>query len=181
MATKKVKCPKCGVEIDAPDNLEKVFCMACGTPINLTGEATAAESVDRCQKCGNIISLENPRHKCSVCGNDFCEQCPIPHIPPEDDKITVDVQYRYRFYSETRWFVDVAHFTENLPNPLCQDCYENEFEKAIQRAKTKIKAWRAELAKDEEIKIIKEDYPQPKKKKLETAREFLKMISTGTE
>ncbi|MEM3396707.1 MAG: FYVE zinc finger domain-containing protein [Thermoplasmata archaeon] len=181
MATIKVKCPKCGMEVDAPDNLERVFCLGCGSPINVKAPGAPQENVDRCMKCGNIITLENRRHKCSVCGNEFCEQCQEPHVPPEPDKITVDVHYRYRFYTETRWFVDVAHFPETLPSPLCSACYENEFEKAIQRAKTKIKAWRAELAKDEEIKILKEEYPQPKKKKLETAREFLKLISSGEE
>ncbi|MGC8912470.1 MAG: FYVE zinc finger domain-containing protein [Thermoplasmata archaeon] len=181
MATIKVKCPKCGIEMDAPDNLDRVFCLGCGTPINVKEGTASADGLERCSRCGNIISLENRKHKCSVCGNEFCEMCPVPHIPPENDKITVDVHYRYRFYSETRWFVDVAHFPESLPNPLCQNCYENEFEKAIQKAKTKIKAWRIELGKDEEVKILKEEYPQPKKKKLETAREFLKMISSGEE
>ena len=113
-----------------------------------------------CEICSQDLSMENPEYKCSNCGITFCKECPSTHTPPADTTLEVKINYRYRFYQSTNWFVDAHRFTDNLKSPLCSTCYELEFNKSIARIKENVREWKAMLQRDEEIKVISEEYPK---------------------
>lgn len=206
--TEKI-CPSCGKSC----SIFAEVCWSCNSP--LPGVETVIEEkrtepdysaivekpteksekfditdINICPLCNTPITKKNEAYICSICNSQFCSLCPPPHIPPDETKLEARVTYSYRFYQVAQWTNDVAKFYETLPSPLCSNCYHQEFEKAIQRFKTKIKLWRVELQKEEMVKVLKEEFPESRSIKpkadekqiaTEAAREFLKKIRIDEE
>lgn len=68
------KCPSCGADLKLPDNLEKAFCLYCGTTVIIKRNDTiqVRQAVFICEVCGKKKTL---RHYSGVDGRSLCLDC----------------------------------------------------------------------------------------------------------
>lgn len=135
------------------------------------GEENKQEEKTNCPVCGS----PGEYFPCSACGAIFCINCQGIHVPPAPATLISKVQYRYRMRSGGDWKEDIAKFQESIGLKICPSCYESEFDKAIMRLKWKVKEWKTELQRDEDVFITSESVPEKesKEKILKIARDFL--------
>lgn len=196
---KEVVCKTCGKKFSVDFDSEKVFCMSCGAEIAAETEKTVPpppppepeavapeekkEAPSKCPKCGTSSSDKNTVHACAVCKSHFCDSCPGLHVPPEQPQLIAKLIYKYRIRPSTVWNSDAHTLTEALPSPLCDSCYDKEFENGISRLKNKIRNWRVDQLREMDMKDVEENLPKRKEdeKKIvvERAQELLKMMGKG--
>lgn len=187
---KELRCQKCGKTFRVARILEKMFCIYCGDqmvvslpppppppegvppqPIKVEEHAEEMEPEEPakekapavCTRCGAGIENDGKWHKCDVCGVYFCDKCPGTHVPPSDKELEARVIYKYRQKTATVWSGDVARFYENMSSNVCSDCYEKEYVKVMWKIKYKIKHWKIDMLRDEDMKILEEIAPGEKK------------------
>jgi hypothetical protein len=121
--------------VPEPENVRKAACPACSTPDTLI-------------------------FTCSVCGKEFCEKCPGNHSPLQNNSFESKVHFMYRVRGAgIPWKEDVVRFSDEVPAPLCSACWDNECNKMIWRFKNKIKNWKQDVLRDEELRVLEESLP----------------------
>jgi hypothetical protein len=189
-----ITCPACNRDFKVKVKLETVFCIYCGNKFrpakksveDVAGvEVEKVEKVERievtnCERCGAPISSSEQYYKCTSCAKPFCVSCTGIHIPPEYEKLEAKVFYKYRIRPSTIWNSDAATFTDVMASPICNECYDVEFEKCIKRLNTKIKNWKIDQFREMDMKDIDIQYParksEEKLKVVESAQELLKKL-----
>lgn len=169
------QCPVCETVVDA----STIKCPACGVKFGEETVETTRISDKHCSICNT--PLDNiDAFTCAVCSQKFCTSCPSPRIPPEKTALDAKVDYKYKLKHQSVWTGDATKFIENLPNPLCPNCYGAEHEKTLLRLKSRVKHWEIDIRRDADVKILNEQFPKSvtveKKKRVLTAQDFLKML-----
>lgn len=190
---REVTCTKCGKPFGTAATLETKTCPNCGEPVSASqfaanppppppldlsagkSEGHAEEPMEKapavCSRCATNISNDANWHKCDVCGKYFCNNCPGNHVPSQERELEARVIYKYKPRMATVWSGDVATFYEKMSENVCPDCYEKEYVGVMWKIKWKIKNWKIDMLRDEDMKVIEEIAPGEKKKSIEEDKE----------
>lgn len=165
-----------GDDMDGRINANNVTEQASEQTLPTERQKESSES-GPCPLCGGP---DGQKHSCTVCGKIFCVKCPGDHSPPKAPTFESKVHFMYRVKgSPGPWKEDMVRFSDNVPSPLCSTCWENECTKMIWRFKNKIKNWKQDLLREEDLKVLNETLPacgirsKPDETVVKTALEFL--------